>query len=70
MNWSLLFETLLGAFLCYIPFANQVTGTLGLSFVFWASAVPFSLFIYGYDEIRKGIIRRHPKGWLQYNTYW
>merc|ERR1719150_2359837 len=54
MNWSLLFETILGAFLCYVPFANQVTGTLELDFVFWTSAVPFSLFIYSYDEIRKG----------------
>jgi len=70
MNWSILFETILGAFLCYIPFANTVTQTQAISFVWWTSAVPFSLAIYTYDELRKGIIRKNRGGWLEHNTYW
>ena len=70
MNWSLVFETILGAFLCYIPVANIVTDTRPINFVWWTPAVPFSLAIYAYDELRKGVIRKSPKGWLQYNTYW
>jgi len=74
MNWSILFETVLGAFLCYIPFANIVTQTQPINFVWWTPAIPFSLTIYAYDELRKGAIRvsrrKGQLGWLEYNTYW
>jgi len=70
MNWSLLFETILGAFLCYISICNEAMGTAPIDFVWWTPAVPFSLAIYSYDELRKGIIRAYPDGWLRYNTYW
>merc|ERR1719499_2086208 len=70
MNWSLFFETALGAFLCYVPVANIAVETMPIDFVWWTPAVPFSLAIYSYDELRKGIIRASPDGWLQYNTYW
>merc|ERR1719367_416697 len=70
MNWSLFFETALGAFLVYIPFAHDVTGTAPMDFVWWTPAVPFSLAIYAYDELRKGAIRKYPNGWLRWNTYW
>merc|ERR1719384_2563403 len=70
MNYSLFFETILGAFLVYVPFANKVTGTRPIDFVWWTPAVPFSLAIYSYDELRKGLIRAYPNGWLRYNTYW
>jgi len=70
MNYSLFFETILGAFLIYVPVANTVTGTRPLRFVHWTAGVPFSLMIYIYDEMRKGWIRGHDKGWLARNTYW
>jgi hypothetical protein len=70
MNWSLFFETVLGAFLCYIPLAHTVVKTEPLSFLWWTPAIPFSITIYAYDELRKGIIRKYPGGWLQRNTYW
>jgi len=70
MNWSLFFETALGAFLCYVPVANIAVETMPIDFVWWTPAIPFSLAIYSYDELRKGIIRASPDGWLQYNTYW
>eukprot|EP01083_Nonionella_stella_P006622 19209_1 len=70
MNYSLFFETLLGAFLVYVPVANTVTGTRPLRFTWWTSAVPFSILIYIYDELRKGWIRKNKLGWLHRNTYW
>jgi magnesium-transporting ATPase (P-type) len=70
MNFSLFFETILGAFLVYVPVSNIVTGTAPIKFVWWTSAVPFSLLIYIYDEARKGWIRKYNGGWLHRNTYW
>ena len=70
MNYSLFFETILGAFLVYVPVSNTVTGTRPLRFTWWTSAVPFSLAIYIYDELRKGWIRKNNGGWLHRNTYW
>merc|ERR1719461_909059 len=74
MNYSLFFETALGALLVYFPTANTVTKTAPLKFVWWTAAVPFSILIYTYDELRKGYIRRARKtgdgSWLERNTYW
>jgi len=70
MNWSLMFETILGAFLCYVSVCNDAMQTLPIDFVWWTPAIPFSLAIYSYDELRKGVIRAYPDGWLRYNTYW
>jgi len=70
MNYSLFFETILGAFLVYIGFANTVTGTRPMRFTWWTAGVPFSLMIYIYDEVRKGWIRKNQGGWVHRNTYW
>ena len=70
MNYALFFETILGAFLVYTPVANIVTQTSSIRFVWWTAAVPFSLMIYIYDEVRKGWIRKNKGGWLERNTYW
>jgi len=70
MNYALLFETILGAFLVYVPVANTVTGTRPLRFTWWTAAIPFSLMIYIYDEVRKGWIRSNRNGWLHRNTFW
>jgi len=70
MNYSLFFETILGAFLVYVPIANTVTGTRPLRFTWWTAGVPFSLMIFIYDETRKGWIRKNEGGWIHRNTYW
>merc|ERR1712190_5206 len=70
MNYSLFFETILGAFLVYVPVANTVCGTRPLRFTWWTAGVPFSLMIYIYDELRKGWIRKNQGGWVHRNTYW
>ena len=70
MNFGLIFETVLGATLCYTPFCNKVFGTRPLHILHWFSGVPWSILIFVYDEVRKALIRRNPKGWLDRWTYW
>merc|ERR1719510_758038 len=69
MNKAIVFETILGAGISYLPFVN-IVGTRPLKFVWWCSAIPFNFFIFLYDESRKAWIRKNPKGWLQRTTYW
>lgn len=84
MNFGLMFETILAAYLCYITAINRGLGTRNLRLTHWFPGMPFSLMIFVYDETRKFLLRstskstvdketgrviRHP-GWLEYNTYY
>lgn len=76
LNFGLLTEVALCAALCYIPFIQTAFQTRPLRFVHWLPAVPFSLFIFFYDETRKYLIRLGDRTgnkigvWLRQNTYW
>ena len=70
MNFGLIFETVLGATLCYTPAFNAVFGTRPLHVLHWFSGVPWSILIFTYDEMRKALIRQNPGGWLDRWTYW
>ncbi|CAN8067083.1 unnamed protein product [Agarophyton chilense] len=76
LNLGLLTEVALCALLCYVPFIQTAFQTRSLRFVHWLPAIPFSVFIFCYDEIRKFLIRMgDTKGnklgmWLRDNTYW
>jgi len=59
LNFGLVTETLLAVLLCYVPGLN-VLGTRPLNAVHWFPAMPFSMLILVYDEIRKYLIRRGP----------
>jgi sodium/potassium-transporting ATPase subunit alpha len=84
MNFGLFFETWLSAVLAYSAFAQNAFKTRPIRFVHWFPAMPFSIFIFVYDETRKFLLRttsevsidkktgraiRNP-GWLEYNTYY
>lgn len=84
MNYGLVFETLLAAILCYTPGLTFALGTRPLKFVHWMPGIPYSIFIFLYDETRKKIMRtqareeidkqtgqviRYP-GWVERNTYY
>lgn len=84
MNYALIFETLLAAILCYTPGLTIALGTRPLKFLHWMPGVPYSIFIFCYDESRKYIMRstvdlkvdkqtgqviRIP-GWVERNTYY
>uniref|UniRef100_A0A5F8HAG9 Sodium/potassium-transporting ATPase subunit alpha n=1 Tax=Monodelphis domestica TaxID=13616 RepID=A0A5F8HAG9_MONDO len=63
-------ETFLAAFLSYCPGMDQALRMYPLKFVWWVCAIPYSALIFLYDEIRKGIIRKHPGGWVEKETYY
>lgn len=70
MNFGLLFETILGATLCYTKVFNIVFGTRPLHILHWFPGVPWSILIFVYDEVRKSIMRQNPGGWTDRFTYW
>jgi len=70
MNFGLCFETILGAILIYVPVFNLVFNTRPLHILHWFPGVPWSILIFTYDETRKFLMRRDPKGWLERFTYW
>ncbi len=83
MNFSLFFETMLTAWLCYCIPINAI-GTRPLRLAHWFPAMPFAMLIFFYDETRKYLMRltspevvdkatgqacRIP-GWIERNTYY
>merc|ERR1712195_113912 len=57
MNFGLLFETILGAAVCFVPFLNIALQTRPLRFTHWFPGMPFMVVIFMYDEIRKYLMR-------------
>jgi sodium/potassium-transporting ATPase subunit alpha len=84
MNFGLFFETLLGAWLCYMPGFKDALGTRPIRFTHWLPGIPWSCLIFTYDEVRKYLMRTtspeaidaasgqviRMKGWLERNTYY
>merc|ERR1712212_526548 len=70
MNFGLVFETLLAAFLSYTPGMDKGLRMYPLYFNWWLPAIPFSLLIFLYDESRKLLLRRNPGGWIENETYY
>jgi len=77
LNIGLLEETLLAVLLSYAPPISRAFGTAPLRFVHWLPGVPFSLFIFVYDECRKAFMRTGipPKDkkfgkWIYRYSYW
>ena len=70
LNFGLLFETLLAAFLSYTPGMSVVLKLYPIKLSWWFPAMPFSLLIFIYDEARRFIIRRNPGGWVEIETYY
>merc|ERR1712172_8024 len=70
MNFGLVFETVLAAFLSYTPGMDKGLRMYPLKFNWWLPALPFSLLIFVYDESRKFLLRRNPGGWIEHETYY
>uniref|UniRef100_A0A8D0QNX9 Sodium/potassium-transporting ATPase subunit alpha n=1 Tax=Sus scrofa TaxID=9823 RepID=A0A8D0QNX9_PIG len=68
--FGILEETLLAAFLSYTPGMDVALRMYPLKITWWLCATPYSLLIFIYDEVRKFIIRGHPGGWLERETYY
>nr|CAD7401096.1 unnamed protein product [Timema cristinae] len=70
MNFSLIFETALAAFLAYTPGMEKGLKMFPLKFHWWLAAVPFMISMWIYDETRRYILRRNPGGWVERETYY
>merc|ERR1712210_310182 len=71
MNFGLLFETCLAAFLSYTPGMDKGLRMYPLKPTWWLPAIPFSVLIFCYDEIRKTLLRRNgPGSWIERETYY
>jgi sodium/potassium-transporting ATPase subunit alpha len=70
LTFGLFFETALAAFLSYCPGMDKGLRMFPLKINWWIPALPFSLMIFIYDEVRKYIIRHKPGGWVERETYY
>ncbi|KAF8788539.1 sodium/potassium-transporting ATPase subunit alpha-like isoform X1 [Argiope bruennichi] len=70
LNFGLVFETALAAFLSYCPGMDKGLRMYPLKINWWFPALPFSLLIFVYDEARRFILRRNPGGWVERETYY
>jgi len=70
LNFGLIFETCLAAFLSYTPGMDKGLKMYPLKINWWFPAAPFSLLIFVFDEVRKWLLRRNPGGWIEHETYW
>ncbi|EZA51212.1 Sodium/potassium-transporting ATPase subunit alpha [Ooceraea biroi] len=70
LNFGLVFETALAAFLSYTPGMDKGLRMFPLKFVWWLPALPFMFAIFIYDETRRFYLRRNPGGWLEQETYY
>ncbi|XP_047697016.1 sodium/potassium-transporting ATPase subunit alpha-4 isoform X4 [Prionailurus viverrinus] len=68
--FGLMEETFLAVFLSYTPGMDMALRMYPLKTAWWLCATPYSALIFIYDEIRRLIIRRHPGGWLERETYY
>merc|ERR1711899_178088 len=71
MNFGLCFETVLAAVLSYTPGMDKGLKMYPLKINWWFPAVPFSILIFVFDEIRKYLLRNNPPGgWVERETYY
>merc|ERR1712020_289220 len=70
MNFGLIFETVLAAVLSYTPGMDKGLRMYPLYINWWLPAMPFSLLIFVYDEVRKYLLRQNPGGWIEKETYY
>merc|ERR1711953_1368386 len=70
MNFGLVFETVLAAFLSYTPGMDKGLKMYPLKLNWWFPAVPFSILIFVFDELRKWLLRNNPGGWVEKETYY
>ncbi|KPM05682.1 Na+/K+ ATPase, alpha subunit-like protein [Sarcoptes scabiei] len=70
LNFGLVFETCLAAALSYGPGLDKALRMYPLKFTWWLIAMPFSVLIFVYDEVRRYILRRNPGGWVERETYY
>mmetsp|Transcript_18105 Transcript_18105/g.45586 ORF Transcript_18105/g.45586 Transcript_18105/m.45586 type:complete len:1179 (-) Transcript_18105:1049-4585(-) len=67
---AVVFECCLVVLLVYVPFLNVVFNTQPLYGAHWVLGIPWILFLFCYDELRKLLIRRYPGTLLEKVLYY
>ncbi|KAL0871898.1 hypothetical protein ABMA27_004357 [Loxostege sticticalis] len=71
LNFGLVFELLLACVICYAPGINVFFRAYPLRWRWWFLALPFSAFMFVFDEFRKFCIRRRLfNGWYNNLTFY
>jgi hypothetical protein len=71
IRFAILISILIAAFIVYTPWVGRnFFGTRWLNPIFWLPAIPFAIFIFIYDEIRKLLIRDFHDGFLKRVAVW
>ncbi|KRZ04307.1 Sodium/potassium-transporting ATPase subunit alpha [Trichinella zimbabwensis] len=71
LNFGILFETVLAAFLAYCPGLDKGLRMYSLKLWWWFPALPFSVLIFIFDESRRAILRRSKRGsFVERETYY
>jgi sodium/potassium-transporting ATPase subunit alpha len=70
LNFALIFETSLAAFISYCPGMDTALRTYPLYIHWWIPALPFSILILVYDECRKLYMRRYPGCFYYRETFY
>ncbi|XP_012273632.1 sodium/potassium-transporting ATPase subunit alpha-2-like [Orussus abietinus] len=70
LNFSIVFEVVLTGILLYVPGMNKVIKTMPLDAFWYWPCLPYAIFLWVYDEIRRLIIRIYPNGCVEKETYY
>lgn len=70
LNYSILFELVIGFLLIYCPGLSASLGFSTLPWYVWLCAVPFAIYIIVYDEVRRYFIRLSHGGFFEKETYY
>ncbi|CAF4526106.1 unnamed protein product, partial [Rotaria sp. Silwood2] len=69
LNGVLIFEIILVAIVSYMPCLGTALNIYPMKFHWWLPALFSAFLIMIYDEVRKHLIRKHPGGWMERQTY-
>uniref|UniRef100_A0A3B3SJT6 Sodium/potassium-transporting ATPase subunit alpha n=1 Tax=Paramormyrops kingsleyae TaxID=1676925 RepID=A0A3B3SJT6_9TELE len=69
LNFGIFEETSLAAFLSYCPGMGVALRMYPLKICWWFCALPYSFFIFFYDEIRRYFLRRNPGGKITFSKF-
>ncbi|CAF1250221.1 unnamed protein product [Rotaria sordida] len=69
LNGVLIFEIILVAIVSYMPCLGTALNIYPVKFLWWLPALFSAFLILIFDEVRKHLIRQHPGGWMERQTY-
>ncbi|KAJ8957347.1 hypothetical protein NQ318_004826 [Aromia moschata] len=70
LNAGLMFQIFLACVMVYCPGLNTILQFEPIELVVLLPTIPFALFIFIYDELRKLFIRKYPQGFIDKETYY